>query len=220
MTTDRIAPSSASLQIPSAGGGRRKKRRGFLTPQEIEARRRNAKKSTGPRTAAGKQRSALNSLKRGLIPPWMEAKMVVQGDDPRDFRRLHRDLISALDARDADLRHLLAALTALWWEKLLLLQMRPFGPLEGFAIRKVDEMIEAKLDSLAYALSFRSRKWRHRLRKMLGGEIASLRALRVGIEKKLPGFAEALAAANTAKQGFPSGKIRDPLLRPGGQVTC
>ncbi len=36
-----------------------------LTAREIEARRRNAQKSTGPRTARGKARVSLNGLKHG-----------------------------------------------------------------------------------------------------------------------------------------------------------
>ena len=36
-----------------------------LTPARIEANRRNAKKSTGPRTSRGKAHSSLNSLRTG-----------------------------------------------------------------------------------------------------------------------------------------------------------
>src|SRR5271157_2812040 len=36
-----------------------------LTPARIEANRRNAKKSTGPRTARGKSQSRMNSLRTG-----------------------------------------------------------------------------------------------------------------------------------------------------------
>ena len=36
-----------------------------LTPARIEANRRNAKKSTGPRTARGKSQSQINSLRTG-----------------------------------------------------------------------------------------------------------------------------------------------------------
>ncbi len=37
-----------------------------LSLKRIRANRRNAKKSTGPRTAAGKRRSSVNSLKHGV----------------------------------------------------------------------------------------------------------------------------------------------------------
>ena len=36
-----------------------------LTPARIEANRRNAQKSTGPRTARGKGQSRMNSLRTG-----------------------------------------------------------------------------------------------------------------------------------------------------------
>jgi hypothetical protein len=38
----------------------------MATPRQIEANRRNAQKSTGPRTEAGRARSRLNALKHGL----------------------------------------------------------------------------------------------------------------------------------------------------------
>jgi len=36
-----------------------------ISPKKLDANRRNSKKSTGPRTARGKERSRLNSLKHG-----------------------------------------------------------------------------------------------------------------------------------------------------------
>jgi hypothetical protein len=51
----------------------------MATQRQIEANRRNALKSTGPRTEAGRARSRLNALKHGLsrkLPP-------AQGTDPR-----------------------------------------------------------------------------------------------------------------------------------------
>ena len=38
----------------------------MATQKQIEANRKNAGKSTGPRTAEGKQKSRMNSLKHGL----------------------------------------------------------------------------------------------------------------------------------------------------------
>ena len=37
------------------------------SPNKIEANRRNAKKSTGPRSAAGKAKSSRNAVKHGLL---------------------------------------------------------------------------------------------------------------------------------------------------------
>ncbi|MGH9552683.1 MAG: hypothetical protein ACRD3W_25110, partial [Terriglobales bacterium] len=56
--------------------------------QRLEANRANAKRSTGPKTEAGKSRSKLNALKHGL-----SAERVVIGDeDPREFEALRAAL--------------------------------------------------------------------------------------------------------------------------------
>jgi hypothetical protein len=55
----------------------------MTTAAKIEANRRNAKKSTGPRTVAGKNRSRFNALKHG-----MSAKTdVLPAEDPRAFQQ-------------------------------------------------------------------------------------------------------------------------------------
>ncbi len=50
----------------------------MATDKQIAANRRNALKSTGPRTAEGKQRSARNATTHGL---WASATVVLQGED-------------------------------------------------------------------------------------------------------------------------------------------
>ena len=61
-----------------------------------------ASKSTGPRTAEGKQRSAQNSRKHGFYGKdfYWEA-MIALGEDPRDYRRMLRGLIAARHPADA-----------------------------------------------------------------------------------------------------------------------
>ena len=70
-----------------------------LNTREIEARRRNAQRSTGPRTVGGKRRVALNPITHGryasaFLRPSPEA-MSALGEDPQRFREL---LIEALDS--------------------------------------------------------------------------------------------------------------------------
>ena len=60
------------------------------TNAQIKANRKNAKKSTGPRSEEGKTRSAKNALKHGLLA----RDTVMPGEDPADFDRQ----LSALEA--------------------------------------------------------------------------------------------------------------------------
>lgn len=60
-----------------------------------EANRRNAKHSTGPRTASGRAKSSLNALKHGLL-----ARVLVAGDeDPDEFGRFASAMRKALQPK-------------------------------------------------------------------------------------------------------------------------
>lgn len=60
----------------------------MTTPNQIAANRANAKRSTGPRTEAGKARSRLNSWKHGLT-----AKEILAGHEaPSKFEALRAEL--------------------------------------------------------------------------------------------------------------------------------
>ncbi len=52
--------------------------------KQIEANRKNSRKSTGPRTGQGKQRSSQNALKHGLPA----ARTVIPGEDPAEYDTL------------------------------------------------------------------------------------------------------------------------------------
>ena len=56
----------------------------MATEKQIDASRRNATKSTGPRTAGGKSTTRFNALKHGIFA---EAP-VVKGEDPDAFNTL------------------------------------------------------------------------------------------------------------------------------------
>src|ERR1700722_14620910 len=70
-----IVESEKSLIVPSSGSSTRK----------IESNRRNAKKSTGPKTSRGKARSSWNSTRHGLL-----SKKVpdIEGQGKKQFARL------------------------------------------------------------------------------------------------------------------------------------
>ena len=90
-----------------------------LTPRQLESRRENARKSTGPRTAAGKRRVALNALKYGYYtgPNTMEQSMVQLGEDPREFHAFRLQLIASRQPADAVERMLVEDIVMLAWKK-------------------------------------------------------------------------------------------------------
>ena len=55
------------------------------SPLKIAANRRNALKSTGPKTAAGKRRVALNTRSRDLVPEELERQLLARGEGPAGF---------------------------------------------------------------------------------------------------------------------------------------
>ncbi len=63
----------------------------FLSPRKLAANRANARKCTGPRTAAGKARSSMNALKHGLL-----ARSVVIPNDPAESAQEFESLRDAL----------------------------------------------------------------------------------------------------------------------------
>jgi hypothetical protein len=59
---------------------------------QIQANRLNARKSTGPRTAAGKERASRNALKHGLLA----REAVIQGEDPEEFELYREGMLAEL----------------------------------------------------------------------------------------------------------------------------
>ena len=79
--------------------------------RQIEANRRNAQFSTGPRTGDGKRQSRRNALRHGLT-----AETVISGlEDDEDYRAFEAAIIADYDARTAVERELVLRLASLLW---------------------------------------------------------------------------------------------------------
>lgn len=63
---------------------------------KIKANRRNSKKSTGPKSIAGKKRSSLNAIKHGLTCK----KNVAIGENKREFEDLKKQILSSFPVFD------------------------------------------------------------------------------------------------------------------------
>jgi hypothetical protein len=79
--------------------------------RQIEANRRNALRSTGPRTEEGKRHSRRNVLRHGLT-----AETVIDGlEDRGDYRAFEAAVIADYDAQTAVERELVLRLASLLW---------------------------------------------------------------------------------------------------------
>jgi len=79
--------------------------------RQFEANRRNALKSTGPRSEAGKEVSRRNALRHGLT-----AEMVISAlEDAEDYRAFEEAITADYDAQSAVERELVLRLASLLW---------------------------------------------------------------------------------------------------------
>src|SRR5262249_61503833 len=79
--------------------------------RQIEANRRNALNSTGPKSELGKQHSRSNAMRHGLT-----AETVIRFlEDEQDYREFELSVTSDFDARTAVERELVLRLAGLLW---------------------------------------------------------------------------------------------------------
>src|SRR3954449_13243208 len=83
----------------------------MTTFKQIEANRRNARRSTGPTTAEGKLRSRRNAVRHGLT-----AETVIGAlEDAEDYKAFEAAVIADYDAQSAVERDLVLRLASLLW---------------------------------------------------------------------------------------------------------
>jgi len=79
--------------------------------RQIDADRRNARKSTGPTTEEGKRRSRCNAIRHGLT-----AETVIGAlEDAEDYKAFEAAIIADYDAQSAVERELVLRLASLFW---------------------------------------------------------------------------------------------------------
>src|ERR1700688_3207325 len=79
--------------------------------KQIEANRRNARKSTGPITEEGKERSRCNAVRHGLT-----AETVIGAlEDAEDYKAFEATIIADYDVQSAVERELVLQLASLLW---------------------------------------------------------------------------------------------------------
>ncbi len=83
----------------------------MISAGQIEANKRNALKSRGPKTAKGKSVSRFNAMRHGLTAE----EILLPGEDADSFQDLQQRLLTELDPLGTLERELVNRLTALLW---------------------------------------------------------------------------------------------------------
>ena len=131
-----------------------------LTPQLLAAARRNARRSTGPRSPAAKRNSKLNALKHGayVCAENQRESMQVLGEDPEKFEALVEELRGAFAAGDALLEKQVEDLAWLYWRRERLeralagLKLRALQGLEERQQRRRQEMARVTFNASRHEL--------------------------------------------------------------------
>ena len=84
----------------------------MTTPTRTEANRRNALKSTGPRTPRGKAKASLNSMRHGF----RSRDALLPGENSRDFFDLLRQLCAEFSPATATQEILLDQMAVAYWK--------------------------------------------------------------------------------------------------------
>jgi len=180
---------SAPFQVPADGAGA-DRGEGL---DELRARRRRAlgygrgsgyKGQTGPRSTRGKRRSALNRVTRSLVPDWVAKDLRARGENPAEFRRLHRDLIGWLGPYGARDRVLVETLAEAWWEKIR--RRRNWIGAGSCDCTEIDARIDELLRRFVWAQRVEHRQWRYRLERVLGKDLYKPAIVRERIEARVP----------------------------------
>ena len=167
------------------------------------ANRRNALKSTGPKTRAGKRRSALNG-RNDLYPAELDRQLRARGEDPREFRRLYRDLAAIFQPADAAGKQAVILMARTWWEKAR--RIRQWVAAGPARCQEQDALIEQLILFLVNVQRNRHEPWRVRLGAVVGRPIGSPAEVRSKIEARLHLF-----GAKGTKRQYP--QDRRDLLR-------
>jgi len=176
-----------------------------LSPARLAANRRNAQKSTGPKTKAGKRRVALNARRVGFAPPEIERQLRARDEDPRDFRRLQHDVVALFPPHDSTSEVTVELLAMTWWEKAR--RIRNWVGVGPAPTRDLDGKIEELLVNLVNLERERHGRWRARLVEVLGQGLEGPSDARRRIERRLFAF----GATKTARR-YPRPTKRDRLL--------
>jgi hypothetical protein len=139
--TDRL--SIGSIKVNADGGAKP-----TISAKRAEANRQNSRKSTGPRTAAGKKRVSRNAIRHGFFSKWL----LVQHPDAKESLDEYEDFYADIRAhyQPADwLEHLWVEKIAVWSWRLRRLIRCESGQIARALAGHSHELQQTRADDLA-----------------------------------------------------------------------
>jgi len=134
-----------------------------LTVPQILARRRNARRSTGPRTEEGRRRAKLNY--RSLeLPEAARRRLERLHADPRDFQRVWRDVLAVFAFMGPEMEPCLSAVAWDFWLK----QHCALHAFQHMDLLAIEARLDKSLMALLHVYKLSNRKWRFCLRREFG----------------------------------------------------
>jgi hypothetical protein len=109
----------------------------MTSQKQIQANRANARRSTGPKSPGGKERSKMNAVKHGLTAA---QRVLIEGEDPDEFEALCADLIAKYRPSTALRHELVIQLAVAIW------RFRRVGGLEATFMRACQEETAAEVE--------------------------------------------------------------------------
>jgi hypothetical protein len=147
----------------------------------------------------------LNARRLGLAPPAIEQQLQARGEDPRDFRRLHRDLAALFQLHDVAGQATVQLLAVTWWEKAR--RIRNCVSASSALTDDLDEKIEELLTFVMSVQQQLHQPWQARLMEVLGSDLGKPADVRRKIERRLFTF-----GATKAARTYPRSPKADGLL--------
>jgi len=97
-----------------------------LTPELVEAARRNAQHATGPRSEAGKEKVKMNAVKHGFYSAAEnhQLTMLALGEDPQEFEAMIEQMMATYGPGDTLWRNQIEDLAKLYWRRSRLERMQ------------------------------------------------------------------------------------------------
>lgn len=86
----------------------------LVTNSKIEANRKNALKSTGPKSTSGKARISKNALKHGLTG----GHNILPGESFEEYKKLENDVFHELNPQTDAQKFRVAHIVQLYWQRI------------------------------------------------------------------------------------------------------